>query len=115
VMILHRADPKFSEPEAVGFYYGLWICFYLPVAIMGTIALARMAGKLRSRLAVTFASLAAVLCAMFLSFYLDVHFTVLLIEYLVFAICFWLLGRSKHNHRTRRMHSTFSRLGSFGE
>lgn len=95
VMLLKRADPKFSE--AVGFYYGLWICFYFPIAIMGTIALAKMSGEVNRRLVAASISLVAVLSAMFVSFYWDAHLTVLLIEYLAFAVGFWLLARSKNN------------------
>jgi len=91
VMILDRADPKFSE--AVGFYYVLWISYYLPIAIPGTIALVRMSGGFSRRLAASLISLVVVISAMFASLYLDAHFTVLLLEYVAFAVGFRFVER----------------------
>ncbi len=95
VMIFNRGDPKFSE--AVGFYYGLWIFFYLPIAIAGTIALTRMVRGFRARMIAAVAILFAVLVAMFISFYFNVKVPLLLAEYLVFGVSFWFLARAKTN------------------
>jgi hypothetical protein len=99
VMVLGKSDVKFSE--AVGFYYGLWILFYLPIAIMGAIALARMSVGERLSLVVTLLSLLAVLVAMFVSFHQDVDIGVLLFENLVFGAIFWFLAKLKVSKRYR--------------
>lgn len=91
VIAMERGDPKFSGD--VGFYYGLWICFYLPIAIMGAIALVRMAGGFRERLIAAVVCLSAVLAVMFFSFYLNAQWPVLLVEYLGFGVGFWLLAK----------------------
>jgi len=89
VMLLKKGDPKFAE--AVGFYYGIWIAAYLPIAIIGTIALFQITGELRKRVVTALLSVAAVLMAMFASLYFDIHWAVLVIEYLIFGFGFWIL------------------------
>ena len=95
VIALEREDPKFAGD--VGFYYGLWICAYLPIAIMGAIALTRMAGGFRRRLLAAVVCLLAVLAVMFSSYYLDAHWPFLLVEYIGFGVGFWLLVKRTNN------------------
>lgn len=89
VITFRQGDPKF--PEAIGFYYGIWIFFYLPIAIAGVLSLAKLPGTFQHRMLAAGGSLFAVLAAMFVSFYLDAHWHVMLVEYFVFGTAFWLL------------------------
>lgn len=98
VMVLSRGDPKFAGK--VGFHYGIWICAYLPIAISGTIALARLKGDYRKNIIVVIISLMAVLVVMFISFFFN-HWAVLLVEYFSFAIGFWFLVRTTNKHIER--------------
>ncbi|MGE4296093.1 MAG: hypothetical protein AB7E49_10360 [Campylobacterales bacterium] len=93
VMVLECADPKFRHD--VGLYYMAWTLAYLPVAIMGVLALIQMSDGFRMRLLAALCSLVVVLLAMFISFYLDVQSKTLYIEYITFAFGFWLLARYK--------------------
>ena len=92
VMLLDRGDPKFAG--AVGFYYGIWVCVYLPIAIAGTITLARMKGSYRRKIFVAIVSLIAVLVVMFISFFANINWLIILVEYISFGIAFWLLERT---------------------
>jgi len=93
VIFLKQGDVKFAE--AVSFYYGIWICFYLPIAIAGTICLTRMSGPFPRRMIVATGSLFTILATMVVSFYLDTYWYVLLVEYFAFGIGFWLILKRK--------------------
>ncbi|QDV19081.1 hypothetical protein Pan153_37440 [Gimesia panareensis] len=95
VMLLDRGDPKFAGK--VGFHYGIWISVYFPIAITGTIALTRMKGSSIRRIIVTMLSLLAVLVVMFFSVFNNIDWLMLLVEYIGFAIAFWLLARSSNS------------------
>ncbi len=99
VMILGRGDPKF--PEAMGFYYGIWIFFYLPIAAMGMIFFAKMVGAFWKRMIVAGIGLLAVLVVMFFSFYLDAYWPVLFLEYFGFGVGFWLLTKTTTTSNTK--------------
>jgi hypothetical protein len=91
VMELKQADPKFVD--AFELYYQIWIAAYLPVAIMGTIASARMGRTIGLQITLSAASLGMVMSAMFLSFHYDTEVPSLFVQYAVFAILFWVLTR----------------------
>ncbi len=92
VMVLGRGDVKFSK--AVGFYYGIWIFYYLPIAVTGAMFLAKMSGPFWKRMIAAGLGLSAILVAMFFTFYLDAHWTILLAEYFGFGVSFWLLTKT---------------------
>ena len=88
VALLKQGDPKFAE--SVGFYYALWIIFYMPIAICGVISIAKFPGMFQRRMIVAGVSLFFVLAAMSASFALNIHWYFILLEFFVFGVISWI-------------------------